>query len=465
MLAWKRLLCVSLLLFACLISSFSLPSAAESDISSVPPVLEPVSLEATTDTQPEVTAPEVNLPVRRGLPAPLESPPFPSGEWQIGGTPMIGVPDTSDTYALMDSIKKTEFGRYLNRHRIKLYGWVDVGANISSSSRSNQPAAYAIYSNQVHLDQLLFRVERLPDTVQQDHIDWGFHLSNIYGIDYRYTNTKGIFSGQKTRNRRYGYDPILAYIDIYFPKIARGATLRVGRYLSIPDIEGQLAPDNYMFTHSLLYTFDTFTQQGGILTVKLNDQWQVQGGLAVGNDVSFWTNGRKLTGIAGVQWISKNNRDSIYLVANSINDARYAINNVQQNNITWSHHFRAFHDRWHTKTEAYYIWLHHVPATVLPSNVSPGFTNAYGAVNYLVGRINSKAYVTFRNEILNDQQGQRTGVATAYTSHGIGVTYWLNKSMAIRPEFRYERSYATRAYNQGTKKDQFMGAVDLIVRF
>jgi outer membrane immunogenic protein len=34
-------------------------------------------------------------PQRTGLPAPLDSPPFPSGDWPLGGTQLIGVPDTS----------------------------------------------------------------------------------------------------------------------------------------------------------------------------------------------------------------------------------------------------------------------------------------------------------------------------------------------------------------------------------
>ena len=34
-------------------------------------------------------------PPRRGLPSPLNSPPFPSADWSYGGSPEIGVPDTN----------------------------------------------------------------------------------------------------------------------------------------------------------------------------------------------------------------------------------------------------------------------------------------------------------------------------------------------------------------------------------
>jgi hypothetical protein len=38
----------------------------------------------------------------------------------------------------------------------------------------NWPAGYYIYPNQLQLDQVVAIAERLPDTVQKDHIDWGF---------------------------------------------------------------------------------------------------------------------------------------------------------------------------------------------------------------------------------------------------------------------------------------------------
>ena len=34
-------------------------------------------------------------PARRALDAPLDSPPFPSGDWGYGGSPLLGVPDTN----------------------------------------------------------------------------------------------------------------------------------------------------------------------------------------------------------------------------------------------------------------------------------------------------------------------------------------------------------------------------------
>ena len=50
------------------------------------------------------------------------------------------------------------------------------------------PAAYYIRPNGGESDQVTLYIER--------HVDWGFRITNLYGLDYRYTTAKGIFSQQ-----------------------------------------------------------------------------------------------------------------------------------------------------------------------------------------------------------------------------------------------------------------------------
>src|SRR5262245_12324642 len=134
-------------------------------------------------------------PQRLGLPAPLDSPPFPSGEWPLGGSQVIGAPDTA-VGPLMKWLYDGPNGQAWKDSRIKLYGWAEIGANASTSTHSLAPAGYPIHPNRVELDQFVFRVQRLPDPAQKAHVDWGFNVTNVYGLDYRYTIMKGIFSDQ-----------------------------------------------------------------------------------------------------------------------------------------------------------------------------------------------------------------------------------------------------------------------------
>ena len=218
-----------------------------------------------------------------------DSPPFPNSDWSYGGAPVIGEPD-GNSYPLMTAINQA-------KGRSKLYGWVEPTLNFSNSKNTNAPEANDDYSNRFEMNQLVLYAERLPDSVQQDHVDWGYHLTALYGTDYHYTMGKGYLSGQLLNDHhQYGFDPTLEYVDVYIPQVAQGMNLRLGRFISLPGIEAQLAPNNYIFSHSLLYAIDPFTDTGLIATVKLNDQWLVQLGITDGHDVALWTPDAKASG-------------------------------------------------------------------------------------------------------------------------------------------------------------------------
>ena len=151
------------------------------------------------DWSPPPTPASAPPPARRGLPSPLDSPPFPNADWSYGGSPTIGEPDTN-SYPLMTAINGA-------KGRTKIYGWLDPTLNFSTSSNRNSPEANDLYSNRFELNQAVLYIERLPDSVQRDHIDLGFHLTALYGTDYRYTTDKGYFSRSLSDHRQYGFDP------------------------------------------------------------------------------------------------------------------------------------------------------------------------------------------------------------------------------------------------------------------
>jgi opacity protein-like surface antigen len=436
-----------------------------------PPVFpEPKKNKAATESEPK----------RLGLPAPLDSPPFPSGDWPLGGSQLIGVPDTA-VGPLMKWIYDGPNGQAWKDSRIKVSGWAEIGANASTSTKSLAPAGYPIHPNRIELDQFVFRIERLPDTAQTDHVDWGFNVTSVYGLDYRYTIMKGIFSDQLLKkNRTYGYDIPTFYGELYFPQIAQGMNVRVGRYLSVPDIETQMAPGNYLYTHSLLYIFDPFTQFGVVNTVKLNDQLLIQFGAHAGNDVAFWEKvDAKFTPMACIRWTSKDNNDSLYPCVNSINNGKYAYDNIQMFVNTWSHKFS---DKWNMQTEFYYTYQRDVPSVFGPLPIEPNtsgavcpfgqvscFAPAWAIVNYQNFKLSKTDYLVFRNEYFDDVRGQRTGTQTRYTTHAIGFGHWFNvwgeNTGLFRPELRCEHSYNAPAYNLGTRKDQLTFAADVILLY
>ena len=328
--------------------------------------------------------------------------------------------------------------------------------------------------------------------MQKEHFDWGFRFTNLYGIDYRFTTAKGYFSHQLLqKNYEYGYDLVMAYVDLYFPQVADGMNLRIGRYISLPDIEAQLAPNNYTYSHSLLYTFDAYTQTGINATVKLNNHWMVQAGLSAGNDVAPWVGApdAKPTFNGCVIFAWQDGRDNHYACLNSLNSGKYAYNNVQSVYYTWYHKFG--NSSWHTATEWWYMW--NVPnigpaapaaaASLLETNANGAFCDnptaltclapEQAVVNYLEKQFSKHDYLTIRNEFFDDMKGQRTGTKTRYSEHLLGWGHWVGTTVLFRPELRFEHSYDRPAYDSpclpcgspGTKKSQFTAAGDVIFFF
>ena len=392
----------------------------------------------------------------------------------------------------MTALYGGKHGDAWKKSRIAVYGWINAGFNFSTSSQAhglygNAPSGYNQIPNSFQLDQAVLYIERQPDTVQTDHFDWGFRLGQIYGLDYRFTTAKGYFSQQLlnhpkpdgTIGNKYGYDPVMFYIDLYFPHVAKGMNVRLGRYISLPDIEAQLAPNNYTYTHSLTYTYDCYTQTGANATIKLSNHWTVQAGISPGCDTAAWKPDAQWTGNACLGYTWSEGGDNLYVCANSINRGRYAYNNLAAYYATWYHKINA---NWHTATEFWYQYESHTPnisnpdaASLLQPNANgavcnnPGeltcFAPDYSLLNYTNRQLGKHDFISFRNEFFNDLKGQRTGYQTLYVEDGLSWNHWIGSTLVFRPELRFEHAFDARAYDTGHRHSQFMFAADVIAFF
>ncbi len=470
------------------------------------------------------TDPNAPASSREGWPkTPQTTPPMPFTEWPYGGATSIGVNRTGSADSpLMVAIANTVPGKWLIDNGIQIYGWVDPGGNISSSTirpGGNSPISYAYTPNTVQLDQAVIYVERTPDTVQTDHIDWGFRISAIYGENYRYTTSYGLASYQFLKyNNVNGYDFPMVYGELYVPYVAQGLLLRLGRYISLPDIEAQLAPNNYMYTHSLTYAFDNYTNEGLQGTLAVTKNLMVQLGVSVGTETTVWNSGKQTPNpypnplypgttypkdpgaqpsfTACLRYTWNDGNDNIYPCANAINHGTYGYNNLQWFGTTYYH---KFNDQWHVSFEFYDEHENGVPNTLgnnpnpiavaavanggtpfspqnIPFNAPNGANcnnpnvlrcNAYaiGAVAYINYSPDPLNNFSFRPEIYDDPQGQRTGYAATYYEFSLGWQHWLSPQIEIRPEIGYYHSDGANAFNAGSKNYTLLAASDLIFHF
>jgi len=458
-------------------------------------------------------------------PTPQSIPPMPFSEWPYGGTTNLGVtrPSSVDS-PLMAALGNTPFGQTLNDNHIQIYGWIDPGGNLSTSTvrGGNAPAAYSYNPNNLQLDQAVIYIERLPDTVQKDHIDWGFRVAPIYGENYRYTTAYGLFSNQfLNQNLNSGFDIPMAYGELFIPQVMEGLMIRFGRYISIPDIEAQLAPNNYMYSHSMTYTYDNYTNTGFEFTLAATKNWMFQLGLTTGTESLPWHVGVKIANpdpnplfpgttmpkdpgavpsvTGGVRWSSDSGNDDFNIVANGINGGQWGYNNLQWYGLTYYH---KFNDQWHISFETYNEHQNNVPnlnnttAQNIIANGGTPFSPQYMPFNapggafcksaavlsctasfqtfltYLNYKVTPLDNISYRVEYVDDMQGQRTGTKTRYVETGIGWQHWFSPQIEIRPEVSYYRSLDAFAFNGNAnlgiapnKNFAIIGAADIIIHF
>jgi hypothetical protein len=74
-------------------------------------------------------------------------------------------------------------------------------------------------------------------------------------------------------------------------------------------------------------------------------------------------------------------------------------------------------------------------------------------------------FITVRNEVWRDEEGERSGFPGTYTSHTIGLTHNFTNYLQIRPEIGYYRNWHEPAFNLGTRQGQVLAGVDMTLRF
>jgi hypothetical protein len=454
---------------------------------------------------PDTNAPPA--PVRRIGPTPFDSPPFPDMDWQLGGGPnVIGDPGAlrDSPWPLMQAIYDGPHGKGWYDSRVQIYGWWTVSGNLSSSHNyaasptPNYPEVYDERSDRVEMDQFVTYIERMADMNQTDHVDWGFRLALLYGLDYRFMASRGYLNDLNllVNNHFGGFDTPMMYANLYFPQVADGMEIIIGRIISLPDIEQQLAPNNLMASHSLVYSFDDYTTWGIFDSIKLNKNWLISIGLMDGVDIAPWEHqdpGDQPTGSAMVQYIGSGGHDSFYVGMNSFNNGTFGFNNLQECIESYTH---KFNDKWWTTFEGQFMWTKNCtegPTANVPYEdgfypTKTGTVWAGGILNYTCFRFAPNAFLTVRNEWWDDPDGYRSGYSSSYDENAIGITYWPSKLIMLRPEIRFEHSfkhdglassssaYSTNpfdgepfhvngAYDGGTKSSQVTLAMDITYHF
>jgi len=138
----------------------------------------------------------------------------------------------------MEAIYAGSAAKIWKKSRIHIYGWETFSWNVSTSTNAsrgpngNFPLIYDLRPNRFEQNQFVLYVERVPDEFQTEHIDWGFRFSAVYGLDYRFMISRGLFSEQLLKNNNYyGFDAPMVYVDLYIPRVFQGMNVRFAGFI------------------------------------------------------------------------------------------------------------------------------------------------------------------------------------------------------------------------------------------
>jgi hypothetical protein len=368
-------------------------------------------------------------------------------------------PSAPDRWILMKELQGTWEGSLLDGNRLAIYGWTDMSFTASSDRDSNLPMGFNYRANEFLLQQNWLRFERAVLTGGTTEPTFGFRSDWILpGSDYLFTLPRGIFNDQLTaddgRPQRYGIDPIQFYFEAYFPTIAQGLDIKIGRFFSPYGVESNEAVSNALASHAYTFIYDPFTHTGLLTTTKLSDGWSVQAGIVLGSDI-FVDPADTPTFFGSVKWVNTGARDSVLLSvivgSGRFNQARN-FHNPEILDLVYAHPFNA---RLSYSWESLLGYTTHVPEI--------GTAHWFGVLNYLTWVFTPRLSGTTRLEFFDDEQGQRTGYAGLYTALTAGLSFRPRKSILFRPELRYDYNEGSRPFEG--KHGLFTATSDLILRW
>lgn len=359
----------------------------------------------------------------------------------------------------MKELQGTAPGAWLDSERVQVTGWTEGSFTASSVENNNLPLGFNYRANEFAIQQNWLRIDRAVVTSGTTEPTFGFRSDTILpGIDYRFTLARGVFDSQLTQRHGlpniYGIDPIQFYGEAYFPTIARGLDVKVGRFFALYGVETNDAVSNALASHGYTFIYDPFTHTGVLTTTKLTNAWTIQAGLVLGSDV-FVDPAEEPTFVGSVKWTRLDQRDSVLLsvIAGSgrFNQVR-DFHNPEMLDAVYNHQFNS---RLTYTLESLLGYTTHVPHT--------GTAHWFGVIQYVTYTFTPRLSGTARLESFDDEQGQRTGFSGLYTALTAGLSFRPCKSIILRPEVRYDYNDDSRPFEG--KHGLLTATADVILRW
>ncbi len=370
--------------------------------------------------------------------------------------------------------------------RIQLSGWVEGGITLNPAS----PSSHENFGNYVNdranepiLNQFVLQAERPLDPAAQG-FDWGFKAQGLFGTDGRYYHNTGEFD--RTMHEGYQFALTEVYLNLHLPVLTEGGLdVKLGQFPTIEGIEGVPAVVNTFYSHSYIYHYGVPAYNlGGMGVLHVNKTLDLYAGVNRGLGAGVTDNNSTAAFEGGIGLNLLEDKLTIIAATNigpQIPDNNHDMRFINDIAVTWK-----ATDKLTFMTDINY-----------DEDTNNTVGRCYGISQYATYAFNNWLSLGARAEVFRDEKGgyvfqpgsstdfthimrgetdkldsatSFVGPAT-YSEYTVGMNIrppafgWL-KGIIIRPEVRYDRALnGTKAYDDGTKEDQWTIACDVIFAF
>ena len=346
----------------------------------------------------------------------------------------------------------------LGAYDFNVGGWATPGFTYNPSNpsdRSNGPVQFNNRANELQLYQLGLFVEK---PLQRNVQNWQFggRFEFMFGTDTPNYQATGHWDANliSENNLRF-YDVALpqAYVEIYAP-FGNGISTKIGHFYSIIGYESVPSPPNFFVSHSYSMKSSPFTFSGLLTSYQVNDTLTVQAGAVTGPDnldqhAGAWS----FTGGFSLENQAHSRGFTFGILDGNVDDTLSShltyYYSVLHQDLTSNLHFVLEHDLGHQQ------------------NARPG-QNAewYSLVNYLTYDINPEWGAGLRAEWFHDDDGTRFAAGPgSYFEVSAAVNWKPRAWLTIRPELRYDWAVGPKPFDDGTRNNQLLLAIDAVLRF
>jgi len=359
-------------------------------------------------------------------------------------------------------------------------GWVQQGITFNAdkpADRFNGPVTTNDRDREYQLNQAWLYFVR-PTKTDGCGWDLGGRIDVVYGTDWRYGQSFGLEDRINANDQFYG----LILPQFYAEVAVNNLTVKMGHFATMTSYEVIPPVLNFFYSHSYLMAgyFDPLLVTGLQADYKLGDNWTLVGGFNRGW-MKFEDPIDTLHFLGGVKRVSDDKRTNLSVMVDTGRENGFTGEHDRTSVITLLTH--KFNDR------LFYGSQYTVGREVGGSFVEPGDdADWYGMEHVLIYTLNPKWSAGLRYEWVRDQDGSRIagignvlltdkgwsglpGFTGSFHDLSFGLNWRPHPNFVLRPEIRWdwyagrENPFGQLPFDDFTRRDQFLFAVDLLTTF